>query len=227
MIISKKVISIFICLILAVSMAVPVYAGSTIDQKVSQIDESDLLANPKSDYSIEELLVIFPAANISAAIDKQVANSARGGNKPEAVTRITQPVQEFVHEFPDGSKLYLDVFSDGSRGLYGYTLGAVIYNTTMSITYGDTLVFWKYPYGIIPFVNTDWEYKVTHTKYSGGGSISSHAHIRVFGHSVSYTEGTNYVTYKADLYCDFSNDPTLTTTERLTFNAASLTVTPY
>jgi hypothetical protein len=192
-------------------MLLPSHAAAS---EGAQKGNNGLFAVAKSDYSFDELKTLFPDAEISAQKDKQIIAKVALGILPDAATKGKQPIQRFTHEFPDGSRTYLDVYQDGSRGSYGYTLGKKTTNGSVA-TYTNTSVYWKNPMGIIIGIIVpiaDWKYKVTHTKNeaTAKAAIVSKSLVSCWGENYAwgtYGSGSSYaIIHKADLYVSTDTD---------------------
>jgi len=150
----KKSFCIILAIVLFVSQASAFAVNSSSDVSANialTIEDIDSMGN----YSISELKVLFPEAQLSVAQEENVRkNMDEEGTLPLSLTKNAIPVQEFEHEFEDGSKTYLKVYADGSRSSSGFSLGTET-NYLNGYRYTDTYVYQDY--GI--FYQT---FKVTH-----------------------------------------------------------------
>jgi hypothetical protein len=172
----------------------------------------------KYEFSVEELIEIFPDAQLGTVDGVQPSSEA----VPDAFKQDSKPVQAFVHEFECGRKIHLNVYSDRSGEVYGWTPGSTS-TSGSTTTWTDSVVYW---YIFIAIKTHNLEYYVTHSRTGGTGNIISHrlkdAYPVTQMNQVEGGNGQTWIRYNALL----ASIPGSTTTigVGLHFNASSQVV---
>ena len=175
----KRKITLILVTALMLCTFIPVMAAQGSPEKASTapltVSRGGTIPLGKSEFTTSELLELFPNAYISKQMDAQLMYKMASGEVLDSVNPNAKPIQRFMHEFEDGSKIYLDVYADTSRNNYGVTLGTK--STSGGVdTYKDSVAYWR-SVGSNPVWNL--EFYVTHTVAGGSsqgvnGAVSSH-----------------------------------------------------